>query len=209
MIRAGAQLQYGNPTIRPPTKPEETDLCRIAMKYGCDKCPTVASKYNGGLGHSYTPYYHWLFKDKREEVKRVLEIGIDTGASLRMWKDYFPYAEIIGVDNNKGTLLFEDRISSHQCDQSSQSELETLRDAVGECDLIVDDGSHNPQHQILTCNILAAKLAIGGVYVIEDILPPPINYELVIKKITYPWKRRLFRIGPLVDDVVMTMWRKI
>jgi len=45
-----------------------TPLCDIAFKYGTDKCPQ--------LGHSYTPFYYDLLKDKRETIKKVLEFGI-------------------------------------------------------------------------------------------------------------------------------------
>jgi len=34
---------------------------------------------------------------------------------------------------------------------------------------INDDGSHIPEHQLLTFNTLFPKLEVGGVYIIEDI----------------------------------------
>jgi hypothetical protein len=44
----------------------QTELCKIAAKWGTDKVPSI--------GHSYTPYYHELLKGKT--VRRMLEIGI-------------------------------------------------------------------------------------------------------------------------------------
>ena len=39
----------------------KTELCKIAEKYGTDKCPQIF--------HDYTPTYHELFKDRRNEIK--------------------------------------------------------------------------------------------------------------------------------------------
>ncbi len=81
-----------------------TDLCHLAEYYGTDK-----------LG-VYTPFYDLLFRDRREKVFKVLEIGIGTikamahvkgykaGASLRMWRDYFINAEILGLDNDNAAI---------------------------------------------------------------------------------------------------------
>ena len=200
----------GARAIAPIERPPQTELCALAVKYGCDKCSWTVSEYNrGGWSHNYTPFYHDLFKEKRDRVRRVLEIGIGSGVSLHMWAEYFPNAEIIGVDNDVEKLVADDdHISSYLYDQHSEEQMRALRDSVGECDLIIDDGSHHPSDQIRTCNILGDRLMVGGVYVIEDILPPPINYQLVMQKVTYPWERRLFRVGPMLDDVMMIMWRK-
>ena len=43
----------------------------------------------------------------------------------------------------------------------------------GNFDLIVDDGSHDLEHQILTVNILARYLAPGGIFIIEDVNRDP------------------------------------
>ena len=51
-----------------------TELCHLAIKYGTDRHPL--SK------HSYTPYYFNLFKDKRQSVKKVLEIGVGNGKNI-------------------------------------------------------------------------------------------------------------------------------
>ena len=86
-----------------------TSLCLLAQKYYVDKCPAIY--------HHYTPKYHKLLKDKKVTV--FLEIGIGNhelmapivgdhyihGASLRMWRDYFPQAEIIGCDINSSDRL--------------------------------------------------------------------------------------------------------
>jgi len=143
-----------------------TPLCALAEHYGTDKRPEP-------LGHGYTHYYHSLFADRRESIRKVMEIGIDVGASLRMWRDYFPNATIYGVDVDPNKLITEDRIQCFLCDQSSESALIDLTFRVGDSfDLIIDDGSHRPHDQITTANVLIPSLTPGGIYVIEDVLEP-------------------------------------
>jgi hypothetical protein len=144
-------------------------LAPIAAKYGSDKCSW----------HSYGRVYDNLFIEGKT-IRKVLEIGIGykgllaesypNAASLFMWEEYFPDAEIYGLDIREDALINEGRIHSHVCDQSSVSSLLAARQAVGGgFDLIVDDGSHKPEHQILSAAVLWPCVAPGGRYVIEDV----------------------------------------
>ena len=147
-----------------------TPLCELALHYDTDKCP----EWRGNRGHAYTPfYYHQLLRGR--QVRNVLEIGIESGASLRMWAAYWPEAEIYGLDNDRAKLIEDGRIHSLFCDQGSESSLLQaafqLAWTAGWFDLIVDDGSHFAQDQILAAKILTGLLAPGGAYVIEDVQP--------------------------------------
>lgn len=144
------------------------NLKPIAAKYGSDKC----------AWHSYGRIYDALFEGAT--VRKVLEIGIgyvgllgaayQNGASLRMWAEYFPEAEVYGLDIRPDALINEGRIHSVQCDQGKIASLLAARDAIGAgFDLIVDDGSHQPEHQILSALVLWPCVAPGGRYVIEDV----------------------------------------
>lgn len=62
-----------------------TELCEIGRKYDSN--------------NQYTIFFHGLFKHKRFEVLNIAEIGISEGASLQIWKEYFPNANIYGFDN--------------------------------------------------------------------------------------------------------------
>jgi hypothetical protein len=150
-----------------------TDLCRLAEKYGTDKA-----------GY-YTPFYSLLLDRRRPYVQAVLEIGIGTpaamahipgykiGASLRMWRDYFPNAQIFGADKDIAALFVDDRIKTLLCDQSNEYELLRMADRVAvPLDLIVDDGSHRPDDQIRTALTLLPKLVEGGIYIVEDVNAP-------------------------------------
>jgi predicted O-methyltransferase YrrM len=150
----------------------DTPLCLLALQHSTDKAPHT--------GHAYTPYYHELFKDRRESVRKVLEIGIDVGASLRMWRDYFPNAQIYALDCEQSKLVNDGRIHSFLCNQGdANSLLEASRWAGQDFDLILDDGSHDPAHQILTARMLVRLLAPDGVYVIEDVLRPGVIIPLI------------------------------
>jgi hypothetical protein len=145
-------------------------LTRLAIKYGTDKCPPM---------ESYTPYYHELFKCL--EVKSMLEIGIgypgtmqhvpnyQIGASLRMWRDYFPKAMIWGADIRPDTMFTGDRIKTILCDQSNRKSLIKMIKVTGKQDIIIDDGSHITKHQILSAKTL---LPYTKLYVIEDVKEP-------------------------------------
>lgn len=151
-----------------------TPLCELAFKYGSDKCPQIS--------HSYTPYYYEMLKDKRESIKKVLEIGIGcprimnypahyvTGASLRMWRDFLPNAQIFGVDILPETMFTDERITTFLCDQTIKEEVENLIKKTGtDIDLFIDDGLHTATSQIILCKIAMPLLAKDVIYIIEDV----------------------------------------
>lgn len=161
----------------------ETELCKLAYKYGTDKCPRIK--------HSYTPFYFEIFKDRRESVKKVLELGIGlyrgwhklkrlpasefkqynkSGASLYMWRDFFPSAKIYGADNRTDTLFEDERIKTYLCDERIKEDLIKLVKKTGsDIDIVVDDASHQLIDQIRTCRILMPMLNKGVTYIIEDV----------------------------------------
>lgn len=168
-----------------------SELCELSEKWTSDKC------------FYYTPFYHELLKDKRN-ARKVLEVGIGypgtmldsisrmgwkeykTGASLYMWKEYFPEAEIFALDNQKDILINEDRIHSFYCEQSDASTY-PLEQLGKDFDLIVEDGSHVKEHQLTAMNTLMPLLAPDGIYIMEDVgyLARACRLALV-KEIPYP-----------------------
>lgn len=142
-----------------------TVLCEMARTYHTDK-----------VGW-YTPFYDLLLSPRRLEIKRMLEVGIGTketmkhvdgylpGASLFMWRDYFPNAEIWGVDSDRRALTeFESIRSVH----SDSTDPELVSKLPRSFDLVVDDGSHNAEIQFKTFLNLWPLVRDGGLYIIED-----------------------------------------
>ena len=181
----------------------KTWLCELAEKYGSDKVKSIF--------HDYTPFYDQILSGR--DIKRVLEIGIgtpnamchmqkyETGASLRMWRDYFPDAEIFGLDNDFSAMLPETpRIYTLVCDQSNEGNLLEIADILaqhGKFDLIIDDGSHQLEHQALTANTLIPRLlAYSGVYVIEDVMYRKELYA----KLNFPTEVHIGNLGRTWDD---------
>lgn len=118
--------------------------------------------------------YEFVYDDKfdkiRNEVKKFLEIGIYEGASLRMWKDYFPNATIYGLDVCKKLMFEEDRIITRCVDQGNENDLKKFIEEFGDnYDIIMDDGSHFSQHQQISFSFLLPYLKSKGIYVIEDL----------------------------------------
>ena len=94
-------------------------------------------------------------------------------SSLFVWRDYFPLAEIYGIDISEECLINEDRITVELCDQSKTEELQRFIDKHGgDFDIIIDDGTHRPDHQILSALFFMPYLKHDGVYCIEDVRDP-------------------------------------
>lgn len=130
----------------------------LARKYKTDK-----------YSHGYTGYYDSLFSTLRNKKINLLEIGVKDGASLRVWRDYFPNANIFGVDIDPTcTLRGPEEVKYLIGDQSDPKFLLYNVGHKGPFNIIIDDGSHLMDDQILTLCTLFPFLARGGLYVIED-----------------------------------------
>ena len=141
------------------------DIKRLGLKYGTDKVTK----------HNYDEVYHKLFKDKRETVKKVVEIGAGEGLGLRMFRDYFPKAIIYGAEIDKKRIFKEDRIEVIECDQSNVDDLTRLLDKTGfDIDIMIDDGSHKPKDQVITALTVMPLIKKEAIYVIEDVADPTI-----------------------------------
>ncbi len=141
-------------------------LTSLAVKHGTDKW---------GL-HFYTPLYHRLFASFRERPVRLLEIGVGGygyrslgGASLAMWAEYFPLGRIVGIDVFAKTLDMDPRVIVLHGSQSDTAFLREVAATHGPFDIVIDDGSHRPQHVVSSFIELFPHVADGGIYVVEDV----------------------------------------
>lgn len=135
-------------------------LDEIGVKYGTDKAH---------IGHNYLKHYDRIFTPIRDQHLILLEIGVWEAASLRMWKEYFPNAEIVGIDIEDKSHYKEDRITTMVRDQSNVDDLLDVTQTF-DLNIIIDDGSHEAEHQILSFNTLFPYLKPDGYYIIEDTL---------------------------------------
>jgi hypothetical protein len=161
-------------------------LTVLADKYGSDKGSAIeATNKQGWPSHSYTEVYDRWMSERRQDVKYIFECGIGTnnpelvstmgikgspGASLRMWRDYFPSATVIGVDIDPSILFEEERIHTFSLDQTKKDEARNLfRKLNLRFDLIIDDGLHTFQAGASLFEAAIDYLAPNGRYVIEDV----------------------------------------
>lgn len=140
-------------------------LTELGRHFGTDKATT----------HRYTPHYERHLAPFRDEKFNLLEIGIGGGrkegrggASLRMWKWYFPRAQIIGLDIEDKSFVRRPRIHTYQGSQADEAQLRLLHEEQGPFKVIIDDGSHRSEHVRESFRVLFPLLEDGGIYVIED-----------------------------------------
>jgi hypothetical protein len=95
------------------------------------------------------------------------------GASLRVWRDYFPKAVIIGGDIDKNILFEESGIHTVYIDQTSPKEIENMflslaPEYPNSFDIMIDDGLHTFDAAVCLFENSFQYLNKNGYYVIED-----------------------------------------
>lgn len=119
----------------------------------------------------YLDVYEKHFARFRGQAVNVLEIGVYSGGSLDMWRDYFgPQARIHGVDIEPACQAYaNEAVQIHIGDQTDRSFWQRFRTAVPALDIVIDDGGHLYDQQRVTLEELLPHLRRGGVYICEDI----------------------------------------
>lgn len=128
-------------------------------------------------GHGIWKWTHYFdiydrhFSRFRGTEVHILEIGIYSGGSLEMWKDYFgPKARIYGVDIEPACRAYEDEsVRVFIGDQADRGFWRRFKTQVQHVDIVVDDGGHQPEQQIVSFEELLPHLRPGGVYLCEDL----------------------------------------
>lgn len=105
----------------------------------------------------------------RDQPIRILEIGIKRGASLRLWEEAFPSAQIYALDIRKRKGFETDRTHVYVGDQADPVILEQIAADAGGFDVVIDDGSHLAPDQWTSLMTLWPHVTPGGVYIIEDV----------------------------------------
>jgi len=146
----------------PERRPSLTSLATI---HGTDKW---------GL-HKYTPHYERFLGHLRDDRFTLLELGIggysrtgEGGASLRMWRDFFPHAHIAGLDIEDKTFVADHRIHPYRGSQTDPAVLNRILTDHPDVKVIIDDGSHRPEHIRQSFDLLFDRLPLDGIYIIED-----------------------------------------
>lgn len=160
-----------------------TELGHLFTKHGCDK----------STKHNYDFVYHPQLMHLREKPIKLLEVGVFRGESMKAWLDYFPNAEIYGidiftrVDPKQIEVLNHPRVTWFKMDSTIPGVTEFIQSFCGKdikFDVIVDDGLHTPRANAQTFNNLMPLLADNGMYFVEDVWPLHIMRK---KEWDHPW----------------------
>ena len=119
---------------------------------------------------NYFPVYTDLFEKFRGTSITFVEIGVSSGGSLFMWRDYLgPQARIIGVEFNPLAKQLEKYdFEIYIGNQSDPGFWDTFFQTVGDVDIVLDDGGHTYEQQIATAISCVPKIRDGGLLVVED-----------------------------------------
>jgi len=124
------------------------------------------------LKHStyFQVYEETLSKYKGKEFTFV-EIGVLNGGSLFMWREFFgPKARIIGVDLNPLAKKWEkEGFEIYIGSQSSPKFWNEFFNSTGMVDVILDDGGHTEEQQIITTAHCVPFINDGGLLIVEDV----------------------------------------
>lgn len=122
-----------------------------------------------GTIHSYIDEYEGLLAPFRGKCT-FMEIGLAQGMSVSLWDEYFgPECTLVGADIK---MCFDTSRFPRWKFIEIDATIPKFAEAASEYrfDVVIDDASHDPNHQEITRNMLLPLMNPGGLYIIEDIL---------------------------------------
>ena len=162
----------------------------IGLKYDADK----SSRF-----HNYLDFYQKQLPD-RKFSGRLLEIGVMDGLSMKMWREYYPNAEIVGIDIKPDMASYmhnddwqvPETVKLITADGTKKADMQPL----GMFDIIIDDGSHYWAEQQKSFELLYySQLNKGGIYILEDLWTSHIDFYANAKVNTIDYLKALEKKG--------------
>ena len=156
-----------------------TELCKIGAKYGTDKSPIssylTTQYYDYDYRHSYTSFYSLLFSNLKNKNINLGEIGIASNSSIKMWREYFSFANIYGWDGNEDLIknAYSHNLKNVMYDYMHTGSEESIKKAFSnfniKYDILIDDASHLFWDQIRLIRLCVDYLKKDSLLIIEDI----------------------------------------
>ena len=127
-------------------------------------------KYKSTKHTNYFYIYDELFKKYIGKKITIVEIGIACGGSLFMWKEYFKgNARVIGIDFNPDTKKWKkEGFEIFIGNQSDKNFWKTFFEKVGKIDILIDDGGHTNEQQLVTFLNCHNNINSNGLMIFED-----------------------------------------
>lgn len=123
--------------------------------------------------HSYLEPYEDIFQKRKNDEVKLLEIGVNMGGSIKLWKDYFTNGIIHGVDISDEGSIKENDIKNHERVKlhmkTNAYDNNFVKSFDFKFDIIIDDGPHTLDSMIYVVKNYTPLLKSDGVLVIEDI----------------------------------------
>lgn len=128
-----------------------------------------------GSVHSYIDVYESILATYRKTANNILEIGLMSGESLRMWNEYFD-GDVYGIDCDikpvGGMADLTEAIAEGLRivigDATSPKDIEKYFGGL-KFDVIIEDAQHDLPQQLAIYHNLKNYLSPTGIYVIEDV----------------------------------------
>lgn len=151
--------------------------------------------------HNYLPVYQKEL-DKINEIK-ILELGVYTGGSLKLWQDFFINSEIHGLDDTKrnddpipGTMHWGRYEDLHTDFEDNYF------------DYIINDSMHYAKEQIDAFKLYYPKLKSGGKFFMEDV-PDQSNLDIILKELDkynfYVWDMNETSVSQ--DSIIVVIYK--
>lgn len=199
-----------------------TPLCQLATQFMTDKSPYNIMTHR----HPYTMVYDMFLRPYQQKgsALHLGEVGILNGASVRMWREYFPEATLSAFDIDKDALTKLTTIPNVGTYHVDAGHSRGLRFALSEATtggkkftILIEDASHRLDHQLLFLRDAIDFVEPGGLLIIEDIFReiPAARFQealdMIVDKVANAvlvQPEHVFRCSPGWDnDRILFVWR--
>jgi len=147
---------------------------------------------------SYFQVYEEMFNQYVGKKITFVEVGVLQGGSLFMWREYFGKdARIIGVDlHHNAKELEKHGFEIYIGSQSDENFWKNFYTKVGKIDILLDDGGHVNDQQIITLSESINNVNDGGIIMTEDV------HTSYFKKFGNPSKYSYINYSKFLIDIV-------
>lgn len=174
-------------------------LNELSVKHSTDK---------GSLNHFYCDVYELLFsRFTRHLYIHLLEVGVQFGCSMRMWREYFPYATLTGIDcadnhaEGAHKMIYGDAYSKEVVDKLEPNTYH----------IIIDDGSHEVPHQVFFIENYLKLLTDDGLMIVEDVPDASNTIPKLVAKVPQGYNHCVIdlrtREHNTKDSILFLVWR--